>query len=358
MSKRSLSKDLLTDYVTWLTIRGRKPATVKLHRYTVKRLLDLGVSFTRKGSLRQKIEGYILSGYSTSLINTSIGVSRVFARFLQEKGYSVDKDIFAIKDLPDKYKGKATMSDDEIEDFLTIPPVMVTHKNPLTGGMSTRAINRKRHDFWTMFFSVMAFTGMRPGEVAKLKVENVDFGRGVFIVSDTKTNDNRSVPIPPNIAQKLLEWTTQCQKGYLFPSTRPDGYVHNVDWHWNFHTRIKRLGIVRPNLTPYSLRHSLITRLLEEDVNIFKVQKIVGHKDIKTTSVYTHLTTKDIQEAIRKHPLVLKAARPREVARSILDFIKRTGIENDPRFKVKTSMEDGKFKLEIEWKEEKTGGGK
>lgn len=357
MVKRSVPTDLLTGYVTWLTLQGRKPATLRSHVSYLRRLYALGADFAREGSVPSKIEEFILSGkYSTSHVNNNIGVSRVFARYLKEKGLPVDESIFSIKDLKDKYKPKATMSDEEIEAFLSLPPKMVTHKNPLTGGMSTRPINRKRHEFWTMFFSIMAYTGMRPGEVAKLKVEHIDFGRSAFMVGDTKTNDNRVVPIPPNISQRLLEWTKERQKGYLFPSSRPDGHCSNVEWHYNFHERIKRLGIVRLNLTPYSLRHSLITRLLEEDVNIFKVQKIVGHKDIKTTSVYTHLTTKDIQEAIRKHPLILKATRPREIARSILDFIKRTGIENDPRFKVKQSIEEGKVVIEITWDSEDDKG--
>lgn len=358
MLKGSLDKDLLNDYITWLALQGRKPATLRLHRYTIARLSKLGVDLTREGALPPKISELVLSGYSTSVVNTYIDCSRVFTRFLAEKGLPHDKGVFDIRHLKDKHKAKATMSDEEIDAFLSISPQMVTHRNPLTGGMSTRAINRKRHEFWTVFFSIMAFTGMRPGEVAKLRVEDVDFGRSCFTVRDTKTNDDRIVPIPPNISKDLLAWTTARQKGYLFPSTRPNGIVGNVDWHYNFHTRIKRLGIVRHNLTPYSLRHSLITRLLEEDVNIFKVQKIVGHKDIKTTSVYTHLTTKDIQEAIRKHPLILKATKPREIVRSIIEFIRRTGVEDDPRFSVKHTLEEGRYIIEITWKKEDINSGK
>lgn len=105
-----------------------------------------------------------------------------------------------------------------------------------------------------------------------------------------------------------------------------------MNWHYNFHTRLKRLGIKRKNLTPYSLRHSLITRLLEEDVNLFKVQKLVGHHQIETTAHYTHLTTKDLQETIKKHPLIRKSTSPLEILKALINSIRSFQLEEDQRF--------------------------
>lgn len=227
------------------------------------------------------------------------------------------------------------MSDEEIEAFLGLPcPFQrAIHR---TGKVFFRPTDTKRWERMTLFWKICAYTGMRPGEVAHLEIESVDFGRGVFVLTDTKTVP-RLVPIPPNIKESI-DWYCKSLLGkFLFPSARGGNHngtgpvVDSVDWHYDFHRRIDRLGIKRTNLTPYSLRHSLITRLLEEDVNLFKVQKIVGHRRIETTAQYTHLTTKDIQEAIRKHPLIRKATDPRSILRALLDTCNSL-FEKDERF--------------------------
>jgi site-specific recombinase XerD len=125
MLKRSVIPDL-PQYVTWLTVSGRKASTTKLHSRVLKGVLALGGSFVDHQSIRSIIEGLILAGYSTSVVNTAIDVCRVYARYLTEKGVKTDPDIFKIKHLKDRHRPKATMSDEEIEAFVTLPPPMVT----------------------------------------------------------------------------------------------------------------------------------------------------------------------------------------------------------------------------------------
>ena len=145
-------------------------------------------------------------------------------------------------------------------------------------------------------------------------------------------------PIPPHLLNEIKSHIDSLDQKFLFPSRRggnKDGItpvVDNVDWHYNFHARIKRLGIKRQNLSPYSLRHSFITRMLEEDVNLFKVQKIVGHRKIETTAHYTHLTTKDIQTALRKDPLIKRKIAPEEMITQIVEHISTYTLQKDPRF--------------------------
>jgi len=197
---------------------------------------------------------------------------------------------------------------------------------------------------------------MIPGEVAKLTVNDVDWGRNIFIIRETKTGFPRFVPIPPNIKKLLKKYLASLETEYLFPSQKGGYYngeekvVNHVDWGYNFHVRIKRLGIKRKNLTPYSLRHSLITRLLEEDVNLFKVQKLVGHKQISTTANYTHLTIKDLQETIKKHPLVRRLTSPQVILKSLKNIIQSFQLEKDNRFAFKLSETENTLTLKIKIK--------
>lgn len=347
MLKINSNIDLLKDYAQYLTLSGRKPATVRYLIQSLKILIDRKVRLSENSNILEYLSDNS-SKFSSSHLNSFVTTLRDYAHFCDEKGKPYDPIFKNLKYFKDKYKPKATMSDSEIEDLLTLPPPKqyCGHKGSTKGFY--HVVNPKSYRYWTVFFTIMAFTGMRPGEVANMKVQDVDFGRSIFILPDTKTNEPRFVPIPPNVTSLVQEWVKEQQTGYLFKSSRPEGHTSNVEWHYNFQTRIKRLGIVRTNLTPYSLRHSLITRLLEEDVNIFKVQRIVGHHDLRTTSIYTHMTTKDLAIAIRKHPLIMKHTDAKTILDAIEQYIAGLGI--DSRFYIKKQREENLLSFEIKFR--------
>jgi integrase len=234
-------------------------------------------------------------------------------------GHFLGED-WKIKQFKDKAAIKSTLSDEEIERIITMKPWYC---------------RQSKEDFsrWSLFYKIMAYTGMRPGEVAHLTVDRVDFGRSVFCLEDTKTNEPRLVPISPALLPDLQSYIPTLTTSYLFARLRKgkvgDCVVGNEDWCYNFHVRLHRLGIKRPHLSVYSLRHSFITRLLEEDVNIFKVQKIVGHRRTDTTAVYTHLTTKDIVRTIEHDRLSWNKLDVHKKIEMIRDYIISLGLPTD-----------------------------
>ena len=311
--------DDLKEFKLYLIEKNCRPRTVLYHEKTMKRLLlrlpDLSLAHFQDHLiwLRQK-------GYKASYINDNISTIKIWARSKGLAEYEV------LRHLREEEPLKSTMADHEIETFLALPP---------SRGGKKECVN---YDRWTLFFSIMAFTGMRPGEVAFLKVDDVDYGRSVFILMVTKTNTLRVVPIPPHLLETIKAHIDALDQQFLFPSRlggNKDGItpvVDNVDWHYNFHARLKRMGVKRQNLSPYPLRHSFITRMLEEEVNLFKVQKIVGHRKIETTAHYTHLTTKDIQTALRKDPLIKRKIAPEEMITQIVEYTTTYSLQKDDRF--------------------------
>lgn len=312
-----LGQDSSDQFELYLIGRKNKDSTIKSHFNAYKIICKNVKDFTKPS-----IDLFFLSlkrnGRKNTYINKLIDTVRVYSQFAH-----LDEELQHYKFLPEEQYVKATMSDEEIEAFLNLPPLEHEQWNRWRTKRMKRVINKKGYVKWTAFFSIMAYTGMRPGEVASLTVDDIDWGRRVFVVDETKTNDFRYVPIPPNAIEVIKEHLATLRDRKLFPT------VDDVDWNYNFHSRRKRLGIVRKNLTPYSLRHSFVTRLLEEDVNIFKVQKIVGHKDLKTTALYTHMTTKDTIEAVKKHPLIRKATSPLEKLRSFANMIMAWELDKD-----------------------------
>ena len=195
-----------------------------------------------------------------------------YGRFLETDKYNVFKlDQVEVGD-------KTTLTDSEIEDFLSLPSSVK----------------------WKLYFTILAYTGMRPGEAASLTTSQIDLGRNIFLV--TGKSGFRPVPIPPSALHDITDYLKTLDGDYLFPGNRKCP-VGRTSWKNEFDRRIKLLGIKRKGLSCHSLRHSLITRLLSEDVNLFKVKKLVGHKRTDTTERYTHLITKDLTKAMAKDPL-------------------------------------------------------
>lgn len=332
-----------SDFYDYLIVeREIRKTTAKTYIGTLMRLESIDNNFIKIDNFRKIIANFKSENKRNGYLNRITNIIRVYAKFLQAQGTIVDEEFFNLKYFKKQEVNRATMSDEEIEAFLNILPSR--------GGSKETS----HYNVWTLFFSIMAYTGMRPQEVARQTIDTVDLGRGVFIVTGyvSKTHTQRLVPIPPNIKERLKEHLKTCEK-YLFPSknggTAYNGYpvFNDVEWGYNFHARIKRLGIKRRGLCPYSLRHSLITRLLEEDVNLFKVQKIVGHKRISTTADYTHMTTKDIQLAITKHPLVRKATDPYSILSAFKDVIRSFEFEKNEKFNFNINESNNELEVKI-----------
>ncbi len=265
-----------------------------------------------------------------SYINHYVDFGAVWSDYQKYQGLPFDERYYKIRYFKTEDVNKSTMSDEEIEKFLSLPPYSATRLHKSGKPMMVVYDQKGMYHVWTLFFSILAYTGMRPNEVATLTVESVDFGRNVFVIDsqNSKTHEQRFVPIASVLVEPLKKHIDKCTK-YLFPSSRGGGrgVFDSGDWGYNFHERLKRLEIRRSGLTPYSFRHSFITRMLDEDVNLFKVQKIVGHRRTETTAKYEHLTTKDIQKAILKHPLIRKNTDPQFVIDAVYEFIKGLNLE-------------------------------
>lgn len=309
--------ELMDSFSMWLVRNGRKETTIKGHikrlKYLSKQIEEFKID---------EIDKFVLNclerGLKNSSVNAYIDTIKVWGRFQHLK------DIEDYKHLKPQKTTKAIMSDDEIERFLAIKNVPKT--------------SEQMHAIFTMFWTVWAFSGMRGKEVSNLTVSDIDFGSNTFILSDTKTNESRYVPIAPNIKQPLNNYIIGLSTPHLFMTSR-NKKLSDKTWGRDFHKRLKLLGIKRNRLTPYSLRHSFITRLLEEDVNMFKVQKIVGHKKIETTANYTHLTQKDVQKAIIKHPMIQNSLGVHHKIQRFIESINT--LQEDERLDVEFKKKKG-----------------
>jgi site-specific recombinase XerD len=281
-------------------MRGTHTVLLHLSRLQTlrKHVPDLSVA-----NIQQHLLSLFESGCKGRSLNNYIHTLHIYGRFLQTETY------LSLEFFPEEAIKKSIMSDQEIELFLSLPPTPVTRYHWKSKSQITYAGDKKAWTKNTLFWKVFAYSGMRPGEVASLSVASLDFGRGVFIANG-KTGE-RFVPIAPILIPELQEYIKNLTTQMLFPGRGTNGSFAKSSWSEDFQQRIRRLDIKRTGLTANSLRHSFITRMLDADINVFKVQDIVGHKRLETTRGYYKLTTKSLVKTITQDPLTTPILRQR-----------------------------------------------
>ena len=138
-------------------------------------------------------------------------------------------------------------------------------------------------------------TGVRRAELVHLKVDDIDSKRMVIHVRQGKGRKDRDVPLSMKLLETLREyWRSAKPKSYLFPGqTGPDSpLTTKAVWH-ACRNAAQRAGIPK-KISPHCLRHSYATHLLESGADLRTIQLLLGHADIKHTTVYLHLSQRHL----------------------------------------------------------------
>ena len=171
----------------------------------------------------------------------------------------------------------------------------------LTREEATRLIDSASNLFHRAMLITMYSTGMRRAELCRLKVEDIDSTRMLIHIRQGKGGKDRDVPLSPKTLETLREyWRWMKPKTYLFPGTvngsRADKPITpKVLWE-ACREAAQRAGITKA-VRPHLLRHSFATHLVEGGADLPTVQALLGHTDLKPTSIYLHLSERHIKAA-------------------------------------------------------------
>jgi site-specific recombinase XerD len=137
--------------------------------------------------------------------------------------------------------------------------------------------------------------GLRRSEVARLRVRDIDSARMTITVHQGKGNRDRVVMLSPLLLDTLRQyWHHQKPKEWLFPGRNPDQPISGNDIFMVFHNAVRRAGISK-KVCPHSLRHSFATHLLESGTDLRTIQILLGHRSLKTTSRYLHVSQQHVR---------------------------------------------------------------
>ncbi len=153
---------------------------------------------------------------------------------------------------------------------------------------------------------VLYATGLRVSELVNLKHSQVNLTQGVMRIVG-KGNRERLIPLGEEAVGWLQQFTAgprleillERQTDYLFPTRRGDRMTRQAFWH--IIKRYSRKAGIAKELSPHTLRHAFATHLLNHGADLRVVQMLLGHSDLSTTQIYTHVARERLKELHAQH---------------------------------------------------------
>lgn len=146
--------------------------------------------------------------------------------------------------------------------------------------------------------SLIYSCGLRCGELLSLKPEHIDSNRLVVIIKQAKGRKDRIAPLSGKIDQLLKEYIILCKPSiYLFEGQKKGDRYDARSLQLVLKQGLEKAKIKKP-VSLHWLRHSYATHLLENGTDLRYIQEILGHSSSKTTEIYTHVSTKNIQKIV------------------------------------------------------------
>lgn len=153
-------------------------------------------------------------------------------------------------------------------------------------------------------FTTAYFTGMRLNEILNMKWDWIDFNQKLIIIKNsdqflTKTKQERVIPIHQRI-EKILKprFTFNKEKENQFVFYRVAGIKLNSEFISKQFKKAARQAKLNPKVHFHTLRHSFASALVQRKVDIYTVQKLLGHNKIQTTQIYSHLQKENLSQAV------------------------------------------------------------
>lgn len=160
-----------------------------------------------------------------------------------------------------------------------------------------------------MFLELLYSSGLRVSETVSLKKNDIDFNQSIGIVRSGKGRKDRHFIMSPGLSDRIAKYLIirDDDNPYVFDSAR-GGHI-TVKTAQEIAKKATKNAKIAKNVTPHTFRHSFATHLLESGTDIRMIQRLLGHKRIDTTQIYTHISIASIRKV--KNPLdQLNFAKP------------------------------------------------
>lgn len=286
--------DLTEDFKTYLFIDKKYSSnTISSYQDNLSKFILYFEKKDIKNINKDDLKNYLAylkkSKLNTKTISHHISVIRTFYKFLLMNKY-IEKDVSSTLELPKMKKTIPTvMTLEEVDKLLDID---------LVDNYSYR--NKA-------MLEVMYATGLRVSELTALKLSDVDL-ESCIIRTIGKGSKERIIPLGDYALKYLKLYVSEYRSTMMKKNYHDYIFVNN---HGNPMTRqgffkiIKKqaeLKGIKTVISPHTIRHSFATHLLDHGADLRSIQEMLGHSNISTTQIYTHVSSKHLEENYQMHP--------------------------------------------------------
>lgn len=245
---------------------------------------------------RAQITGYMTQlkekGLAAATIARKLAAIKAFYRFMTAEGYMDANPAEVVEAGTKGIKLPRVLSEDEVVRLLNQPDITTAE------GFRDRTM-----------LEVLYATGMRVSELINLTLERVDLNMK-YIIAFGKGSKERIVPLGSVAAEFLQQYLEKVRPKLTHADRNTNivflafgGHELTRQRFWQIIRGYGRKANINKALTPHILRHSFATHLLDNGADLRSVQELLGHSDISTTQIYTHLTNKRLRDIYAKaHP--------------------------------------------------------
>jgi integrase/recombinase XerD len=275
--------------------RGLSPNTLAAYRADLTALErwleghEIDLSTAHRGDILSFMASRVQAGARPRSTARQLSSFRRFYRHLVREG-ALREDPTAQIAMPKVGRSlPRSLTEEEVEALLAAPTV----SDPLG------------HRDRTML-EVLYATGLRVSELVNLSLAQVNLNQGVLRIVG-KGDRERLIPL----GEEAVQWVQQFLQGprveillerqtdYLFPTRRGDRMTRQAFWH--IIKRYARKAGVQKDLSPHTLRHAFATHLLNHGADLRVVQMLLGHSDLSTTQIYTHVARERLKDLHSQH---------------------------------------------------------
>lgn len=266
-------------YIDELRLKGYSPNTIKTYYGEFAQLLYSLKDFPVNELSPEKLRSYMLYCHKTLHLSENQIHSRLNAiKFYFEKVLKREKFFAEIPRPKKRQILPKAFSKEEIKELFT-------------------AIRNPKH---LLMMKLCYGMGLRVSEVVNLKISDIDSKRMLVLIESAKGKKDRYVPLPETVLEEMRSYYRLYKpKIYLFEG-QYGGQYSKRSVQTVFSTAMKRAKINK-SVGIHGLRHSYATHLLESGTDMALIQKLLGHRNIKTTEIYAKVTYKEIGKV--KSPL-------------------------------------------------------
>ena len=297
-----LEKTHIEDYLQLCQLKQLSESTLRAYQLDLYEFLNYAQGQELTKNTVQAYLGQMNNRFKPRTIKRKIAsISALLSYFVEEEYlqsnyiHSIKRKYRTPKELP------KLLDSDVISKLLT----HAYHKYENCESESSRI----RYARNIALLELMVCTGMRVFEVCELPARNIDFNNKLILV-EGKGNKQRYLPLQVKVCiEALLQYYQLNQaeidrSGYFFPNKTSHFDTSSV--RRMIKKYLKEIHLDHIKVTPHMFRHSFASALVAENVSIVAIKEILGHSDINTTMIYTHISNKQIHDIMKEHNLRLK----------------------------------------------------